>query len=136
MKMSWYSVCSLLFCVFVCLEPMVRKDTWMKTISVTVRVIFSKMAFLKLLFRSHVQSSFSTIYQAHWQQHFERHLAVKILRAWNNIHKDLSKLKSTKLPGNICCTKTSCTKSLAWSSKSIAPKINHISLIFCISLSF
>lgn len=97
MKMSWYSVCSLLFCFFVCLEPMVRKDTWMKTISVTFRVIFSKMAFSKLLFRSHVQSSFSTIYQAHWQQHFGRHLAVKILRAWNNIHQDLSKHHQTKI---------------------------------------
>ena len=31
--------------IFLCLEPMARKDTWMTTTSITVIVIFSKVAF-------------------------------------------------------------------------------------------
>ena len=45
---------------YLCLEPTVRKDTWMRTTSVTVMVIFSKVAFWKLLDHSYVQSPFST----------------------------------------------------------------------------
>ena len=46
---------------YFCLEPTVRKDTWMSTISATVMVIYSKIAFWKLLDHSYVQSSFSRV---------------------------------------------------------------------------
>ena len=49
------------FLKFFCLEVTVKTRTWMRTISVTVMVIISKVLFLKLLDFSYVQSSFSTI---------------------------------------------------------------------------
>ena len=46
---------------YFCLEPTVRKNTWMRTTSITVMVIFSKVAFWKLLDHCYVQSLISTI---------------------------------------------------------------------------
>ena len=43
MKVPWYSF------FFFCLEPMVKKNIWMRAISVTVMVIISKVLFWKLL---------------------------------------------------------------------------------------
>ena len=43
------------YCYYFYLEPTVRKDTWMRTASVTVMVTFSKVAFWKLLDHSYVQ---------------------------------------------------------------------------------
>ena len=64
MKVPWYSVFSFLF---FCLEPTVKKNIWMRTISVTVMVIISKVLFWKLLDISknisdisYVQSTFLT----------------------------------------------------------------------------
>ena len=64
MKVPWYSVFSFLF---FCLEPMVKKNIWMRTISVTAMVIISKVLFWKLLDISknisdisYVQSTFLT----------------------------------------------------------------------------
>ena len=64
MKVPWYYVFSFLF---FCLEPMIKKNIWMRTISVTVMVIISKVLFWKLLDISknisdisYVQSTFLT----------------------------------------------------------------------------
>ena len=45
----------------VCLEPAVRKNSWMRTFSVTGMVIFSRVLTGKLLNHSYVPSFFSTI---------------------------------------------------------------------------
>ena len=54
---KWYED-AMVFHVFIftifCLEQMLRKDTCMTTTSVTVTVIFLKVAFWKLLDRSYV----------------------------------------------------------------------------------
>ena len=64
MKVLWYSVFSFLS---FCLEPMVKKNIWMRTISVTVVVIILKVLFSNLLDISknisdisYVQSTFLT----------------------------------------------------------------------------
>ena len=64
MKVPWYSLFSFLF---FCLEPMVKKNIWMRKISVKVMVIISKVLFWKLLDISknisdisYVQSTFLT----------------------------------------------------------------------------
>ena len=64
MKVPWYSVFSFLF---FCLEPMVKKNIWMRTISVTVVIIILKVLFSNLLDISknisdisYVQSTFLT----------------------------------------------------------------------------
>ena len=66
MKVPWYSVFSS-SSLFFCLEPMVKKNIWMRTISVTVMVNISKVLFWKLLDISksisdisYVQSTFLT----------------------------------------------------------------------------
>ena len=57
MKVQWYFQFSLLF---VRLEPTFTKNTWMRTASVTVMVIFSNVPFWQFD-HSYVQSSLSTI---------------------------------------------------------------------------
>ena len=47
--------------LFFCLEATVKKNTWMRTISVTVMVIISKVLLWKLLDFSYVQSYLSAI---------------------------------------------------------------------------
>ena len=46
--------------IYFCLEPTVWKNTWMRTTSAIVMVIFSKLLLWKLLDHSYVQSSFWT----------------------------------------------------------------------------
>ena len=61
MKMPWYSVFSFWKNNGSCLKTTVEKYTWMRTISVLVIAITSKVSFWKLLNISYLQSSFSTI---------------------------------------------------------------------------
>ena len=73
LSFEWYEG-AMLFCVFnfiFYLEPTVRNNTWMVTTSVTVKAIFSKVAFWKLPNHSYAQNSFSTITSI---TTFERHL--------------------------------------------------------------
>ena len=59
---EWYEgdmVFRVFFCCYFCLEPTVRKNTWMRTTSVTVMVIFFESGILKVTY--YVQSPFSTI---------------------------------------------------------------------------
>ena len=62
-------------CYYFCLKPTVRKETWMRTISVTVMVI----SFLKCRSKSYLITAMKK-YEAHWQQHFQGHPTV--LRTW------------------------------------------------------
>ena len=48
------------YCYYFYLEPMVTKDTWTRTTSVTVMIIFFEVAFWKSLDQSYVQIPFST----------------------------------------------------------------------------
>ena len=57
--------------IFFCLEPTLRKDTWMRVISATVMMIFSKVPSWKLPGRIYVLSFFST---------FTRHFSTCILK--------------------------------------------------------
>ena len=114
LKMPWYSVFLFLllffiFLLFFCLEPTLRKDTWMGTSSVTVLAVFSKKLFWKLLDRSHVLSSFSTNYKYIDNSILKDILQLKILRTWiktraNSFIKtrvNIMKRKSTKVPGKL-----------------------------------
>ena len=51
---------------------MMRNETWMKTISDTVIVIFSN-AIMKVTQSQLCLKFFLKNYEAYWQQHFERH---------------------------------------------------------------
>ena len=51
---------------------MMRNETWMKTISDTVVVIFSN-AIMKVTQSQLCLKFFLKNYEAYWQQHFERH---------------------------------------------------------------
>ena len=100
MKVPWYSVFSFLF---FCLEPIVKKNIWMRTISVAVMVIISKVLFWKLLDISknisdisYVQSTFLTFTRhidnaisktpCSWRFYGNRSTCVLIL-PWVNIMK-------------------------------------------------
>ena len=103
MKIPWYSVRSLLF---FCLEPMSGNDTWIRTNSVTVMIIFSNVLFRKLLDHNVVHSSFPTITRHIDNSILKDILQLKILWAWVKIHADsfiktwvsIMKRKSTKVP--------------------------------------
>ena len=70
---------------YFCLEPTLRKDTWMRRTSVTVMVIFFKSGIRKITW-SLLCSNFLLInYEAHGQQCFERSLQLYILRTWISI---------------------------------------------------
>ena len=75
MKVLWYSVFSFLF---FCLEPTVKKNTWMRTTSFTITVIFLKVPLGKLLNHSHVLTFFSTItmhiHNGIWKTPYSRRL--------------------------------------------------------------
>ena len=73
------------YCYYFCLEPTVRKDAWMRTISVTAVEFYSKVAFWKLLDHSYVQCSFQII-----TRHIENiilndTLQLNIFRTWINL---------------------------------------------------
>ena len=66
---------------YFCLEPTVRKETWMRKTSVTVMVFFSKVASWKLLDYSYLRSPFSTI-----TMHIDSSiLKDTLLRTWINM---------------------------------------------------
>ena len=64
------------YCSYFCLEPAVRKDTWMRTTSVTVMVIFFESGILKVAWSQLCSKSLLNNYETHWQQHFERYPSV------------------------------------------------------------
>ena len=72
-------------CYYFCLEPTVRKDTWMRTTSVTVMAFFPKVAFWKLLDHSYVQSSFSINTRHIENSILKDTLQLNIFRTWINL---------------------------------------------------
>ena len=108
---------------FLCLEPTVRKNTWMRTISAKVLVIISKVPFWKLLDTNHIRSSFSTItrhiengiWKTSYSWRFYGHESTCVLfLSWVIIMKR----KWTKVPGN----EGACTKIWDCSSMNIAQR--------------
>ena len=102
MNISWYSVCSFLFVYFFFFVVQNQWQERMTTTSITVIVIFSKVAFWKPLDRSYVWSSFSTIYESPWQHHFERLLVVENVMDMDQhmcwiFHQDLSERHETEI---------------------------------------
>ena len=109
MKFRWYSVFSFLF---FCFEPTVEKNTWMRTISIKVMVIISKVLLWKLLDTSYFQSPFSTIMRhidnAIWKTpcnwRFCGHASTYLLiLSWVSIMK----WKWAKVPGKLSFTQKS-----------------------------
>ena len=82
--------------LFFYLEPTIRKDTWMRTTSVTVMVVFSKVPlFFQLLDYSYVQSSFSVIKRHVDCNVLKSILQLNILRTWiraNSFNRKLTKV--------------------------------------------
>ena len=117
MKVPWYSVFSFLF---FCLESMAKKNIWMRTISVTVMVIISKVLFWKLVSVSksisdisYVQSTFLTFIRhidngiskipCGWRFYGNGSTYVLILpwvnimkRQWANVFRKLSVVQKTE----------------------------------------
>ena len=58
MKMPWYSVSLFLF---LCLEPLLRKNSWMRATSATVMITFTKVPFWILLDHNYVERTISTV---------------------------------------------------------------------------
>ena len=56
-----------------CLEPTVRKDTWMRTISVTVMVILFEISILKVTWLQLCSKFLLKNYKPHWKQCFKRY---------------------------------------------------------------
>ena len=71
MVWRWHGI-PLVHCYYFCLEPTVRKDTWMRTISVTVMVILFESSILKVTWSQLCSKFLLKNYQPHWKQHFER----------------------------------------------------------------
>ena len=62
---------------YFCLEPTVRKDTWMRTTSVTVMIILFESSFLKVTWSQLCSKFVLKNYEPHWKQHFERYPTVE-----------------------------------------------------------
>ena len=101
-----------LFIFIYCLEPTVKKNTWMKTIFVTAMVIFFKLSFWKLLNHSYGPSPFSTVMRhiddnfwktpCSWR--FYEHVSTYVLiLSWLKIMKR----KPTKLLGKLLAAEKS-----------------------------
>ena len=72
-------------CYYFCLEPAVRKDTLVRTTSVTVMIFFFESGIEKVTWSQLCLDFLLNKYEAHWQQHFEGTLQFFILRTWINI---------------------------------------------------
>ena len=73
---------------YFCLEPTVRKDTWVRTTSVTVMAILFESSILKIsyLTTAYIQSSFSRITSHVEKKILKDTLQLNNLRTWINIH--------------------------------------------------
>ena len=70
---------------YLCLEPTVRKDAWLRRTSVTVMAFFLKVTFWKLLDHSYVQSSFPIITRHIENSILKDTLQLNIYRTWINL---------------------------------------------------
>ena len=84
MVWRWHGI-SRVHCYYFCLEPTVTKDTWMRTTSVTVMVIFFKSGILKVTGSQLCSNSFATITRHIDNCVLKDTLQFGILRTWINI---------------------------------------------------
>ena len=109
LNFEWYEdtmVFRMFIFVFFCLEPTLRKDTWM-------RVIFSKVLLRKLLDHIYVQCFFSRIARQFENSTLKEILQLKILWTWIKIRVNtfiktlvnIMKQKSTKVLWKLSFTK-------------------------------
>ena len=85
MVWRWHGI-PRVYCYYFSLEPTVRKDTRMRTTSVTFMVIsFSKVALWKLIDHSYVQTPFSTNMRHIDNNILKDTLQFFILRTWINM---------------------------------------------------
>ena len=129
---SCHGILRFHFFIF-CLEATVKKNTWMRTISVTVMIIISKVLFWKLLDFSYVQLSFSTT-----MRHIDNGI-WKIFYSWRltwiNIQANsfLGKYHEMKM-GEGGMEIISCTKIRVYSLKNIAPgHFTYYRIVLCLS---
>ena len=81
----WHGI-SHACCYYFYLEPMVRKDAWMRMTSVTVMAFFFKSGILKVTSSQLFSKFLYNRYEAHWKQHFERYPAVEYFpNIWINL---------------------------------------------------
>ena len=113
------------YCYYFCLEPTVRKDAWMRTISVTIVEFHLKVAFWKLLDHSYVQCSFSIIARHIENSILKDNLQLNILRTWLSLRAKSfintlvsMKQKLMKVPGK---------RSVAQISKCALRRTLHLS---------
>ena len=135
MVWRWHGIPHV-YCYYLCLEPTVRKDTWMRTwiynnymmrtTSVTVMEIAVKVAFWNLFDHSNVQSPFSTITRQIDNNTLKDTLQSYFLETWINMHaksfiKTSVNATETKSDEGEW-KKTSCAKIRACTWKNIGPK--------------
>ena len=78
MVRRWHGI-SRIHCYYFCLEPTVRKGTWMRATFITIVVYFSESGILKVTWSQLCSKSLLNKYEIHWQQHFERYPTVLYL---------------------------------------------------------
>ena len=119
------------YCYYFYLEPTVRKDTWMRTASVTVMVTFFESGILKVTWSQLCSKSLLNKYEAHWQQHFERYPTVLCFTDMAK-HQDVGK-------GYWNENRWKCLEKDSYAKRALGRTLHHIrkhvSLMLCDSLS-
>ena len=123
---EWYEDHMVLRVYYFCLEPTVTKDTWIRTTSITVMVIFLKVAFWKLLDHSYIQSPLSAVTRHTDNNILKDTLQFYILWTWINMHtisfiKTVVNVTERRIDGS-AWKKVSSTKIQVCTWKNIAPK--------------
>ena len=104
-----------------------KKNIWMRTISIAVMVIISKVP---LYWYQQSSKFFVNIYEVHWQRHLKDTLQLKILQQCINIRTNSSlvnimKRKCVKVPGKL---------SVVQKSEPVFWRAFHLSLYSSFSL--
>ena len=119
------------YCYYFCLEPTVRKDNLMRTISVTVMVVSFESGILKVTWSQLCSKSLLNNYEAHWQQHFERYPTVLCFTDMAK-HQDVGK-------GYWNENRWRCLEKDSYAKRALGRTLHHIrkhvSLMLCDSLS-
>ena len=110
---------------YFCLEPTVRKDTWMSTIFATVMVILFENSNLKITWSQLCSKFLLTNYEPYRKQHYERYPSWIIYGHESTYVLNISsRLWQTPWSKNQWkyLEKISCTKIQTCTLKNIAPK--------------
>ena len=91
----WHSI-PRVCCYYFCLEPMVKKDIWVRTTCVTVMIIVFGNGILKVTWSQLCSKYLLNDYEPHWQSHFERYPTVSYFtdmdqHACEIFHQDFDK---------------------------------------------